>query len=426
MNVTTIPVGTTGISLEGVAVSTGVRESVILTSPNDPFAFAEIVSSQPINFYGLPVWVQGQTAPTGTTQVFGQTSTQIVSSIPFYVSQSSAPWTMNGAVAVTSNVTIQGTSSVNVLNTLTANVTNVPLVTVQGTSSVNVLNAPTVNVTNVPLVTVQGTSSVNVISSVAHAISGTVSTQVVSSIPFFVAQSSAPWLMNGALSVTNSPNVNVTNVPSVNITSSIPFFVAQSSGPWTVNVSSIAGSSVSTVAAGVQGVGLLGGAGGRIDGAQNAAVPASALLVGVESLVGSLPTTTAAGNLQAAASDSAGRIIMYLYNPRELIGQQATSMSTAAATTETTIVTSSSATFRDLCSLIITTNGSAAGNWRLRDATGTTTPAYVFNTPATAGSVLSLQFQPPLKQGLVNQNWTLQSSGTSTTAHIVTQFTNTQ
>lgn len=199
MNVTTLPVGTTGQFLEGVAVSTGVRESVILTSPNDANGFAEIVSSQPISMYGLPVWIQGtpSVALAGAVPISGTASTQIVSSIPFYVAQSSAPWTMNGGMAVT--------------------------------------NVPTVNVTNVPLVTVQGTSSVNVISSVAHAISGTVTTQVVSSIPFFVAQSSAPWTMNGAMAVTNSPNVNVTNVPAVNITSSIPFFVAQSSAPWNFN-----------------------------------------------------------------------------------------------------------------------------------------------------------------------------------------------
>lgn len=185
MNVTTLPVGSTGQFLEGVAVSSGVRESVILTSPLDANGFAEIVSTQPITAYGLPVWLQGtptivvgggvltaQTVPTGTTQVFGTTSTQVVSSIPFYVSQSSAPWSMIGAIAVT--------------------------------------NVPTVNVTNIPAV------------------------NITTSIPFFVAQSSAPWTMNGGVQVTNSPNVNVTNVPAVNITSSIPFFVAQSSGPWSV------------------------------------------------------------------------------------------------------------------------------------------------------------------------------------------------
>lgn len=202
MNVTTIPVGSTGQVLEGVAVSTGVRESVILTSPSDADGFAEIVSSQPIQAYGLPVWLQGtpSVAIAGSV-VVDPTSTQIVSSIPFYVSQSSAPWTMNGGVSVT--------------------------------------NVPTVNVTNVPLVTVQGTSSVNVISSAPHAlvgtsqIFGTVSTQVVSSIPFFVSQSSGPW----TISPTGTTMVNIvsTVTQGANITSSIPFFVAQSSAPWTIN-----------------------------------------------------------------------------------------------------------------------------------------------------------------------------------------------
>lgn len=93
MNVTTIPVGTTGQFLEGVAVSTGVRESVILTSPTDPNGFAEIVSTQPIGFYGLPVWLQGtpSVSVAALPAISGSVSSQIVSSIPFYVSQSSAP-----------------------------------------------------------------------------------------------------------------------------------------------------------------------------------------------------------------------------------------------------------------------------------------------------------------------------------------------
>lgn len=158
MTTTTIPVGSTGQLLEGLLVNGAVRESVVLADPETADAFAKVVSSQPINFYGLPVWMQG-------------------------------------------------------------------------TPSVSVAALPAITGT----VSLQGTSSVNVVSSAPHAIVGTVSTQIISSIPFFVAQSSAPWTMNGALAVTNSPNVNVTNVPAVTITSSIPFFVAQSSAPWSVH-----------------------------------------------------------------------------------------------------------------------------------------------------------------------------------------------
>ena len=190
ITVTSVPVGSTGLLLEGTQVGAAIRESVVLSDPETADGFAKVVSTQPTAEYGLPVWIQG----TPSVGISGTASTQIVSSIPFYVAQSSAPWTVNGGMAVT--------------------------------------NVPTVNVTNVPLVTVQGTSSVNVISSAPHAIVGTVSTQIISSIPFFVAQSSGPWDMRGGVSVTNSPNVNVTNVPAVNITSSVPFYVAQSSAPW--------------------------------------------------------------------------------------------------------------------------------------------------------------------------------------------------
>lgn len=158
-----------------------------------------IVSSIPLNV-----------SFAGTSQVFGSVSTQVVSSIPIIVAQTSGSWLVNGAVAVT--------------NVPTVNVTNVPLVTVQGTSSVNVLGLipgttfVSVSSTNVHTVTVQGTSSVNVLTAIpgtsfvsisssvplnvsfagTSQVFGSVSTQIVSSIPIFVSQSSAPWSMSQA------------------------------------------------------------------------------------------------------------------------------------------------------------------------------------------------------------------------------------
>jgi hypothetical protein len=229
MTVTTIPVGATGQLLEGWEVNGAVRESVTLTDPANPDAAAEIVSSQPIAVYGLPVWVQGtpNVGIAGTVPVSGQTSTQIVSSIPIYVAQSSAPWTMNGGIAVTSAVTVQGTSSV------------------------------------------------NVISSAPHAIVGTVSTQIVSSLPMYVSQSSAPWSMNGGVAVTNTPTVNVSTMPglsgttmvnvvstvpqtfnvsvaSTQIISSVPMYVAQSTAVWTVSpyATTLGGGNMTTIVCG--------------------------------------------------------------------------------------------------------------------------------------------------------------------------------
>jgi hypothetical protein len=385
---TSAPIGSTGQSLHGTSVSTSAGpilfleivvlflEIVGIGDPSDGGAIAPVSSTtgltvnvastvaQAVNVSvvansitsSIPFWVSQSSAPWS---VSGTVSTQVVSSIPFYVAQSSGPW----SVAGTTNV--QGTSSVNVLGTVSSQViSSIPFIVsqssgpwsvagttnVQGTSSVNVLGN----------VTVQGTSSVNVLS--------TASTQVISSLPFWVSQSSAPWTIGGGINVT-------------------------------------AAAFAATV---------------------GAAPPAQVLAMGMETVVGSLPVTTAADLMQDMICDSAGRLIVMMYSSRELQGDQRTAMSSVAATTETTIVNSTAANFRDLTSLIITTNGSAAGNWRLRDATATSTIRAVINTPATAGSIVALQFQPPLKQGLINNNWTLQSNSTSVTGDILAQFVNTQ
>lgn len=221
--VTSIPVGSTGLNLEGLQVTAGIRESVVFADPSDDNAFGAIVSTQPANQYGPAVWLQG----TPNVSVAALPGVSIVSSIPFYVAQSSSPWAVNGGVAVTSNVTIQGTSSVNILGT--------PTVTVQGTSSVNVLGS------------IPGTTMVNIVSTVTQG------ANITSSIPFFVAQSSAPWTVNGSVSVSSQPAVSSSwplSTTMANIVSSIPFFVAQSSGPWSFveTVSTAGGVTATTIA----------------------------------------------------------------------------------------------------------------------------------------------------------------------------------
>ena len=61
MTVTSAPIGSTGQSLDGFGVNANVpdafRESVVLTDPTDPLAVVSIVSTQPISFYGVPVWL---------------------------------------------------------------------------------------------------------------------------------------------------------------------------------------------------------------------------------------------------------------------------------------------------------------------------------------------------------------------------------
>jgi hypothetical protein len=108
--------------------------------------------------------------------------------------------------------------SVNVASTVAQSV-NVSVVANQITSSIPFYVAQSSGPWSVQGTTnVQGTSSVNLL--------GTASTQIISSIPFYVAQSSAPW--------TVTATATVQGTSSAQIVSSIPFFVAQSSAPWTV------------------------------------------------------------------------------------------------------------------------------------------------------------------------------------------------
>jgi hypothetical protein len=57
--VTSVPVGSTGLSLEGLQVGSAIRESVVIADPQTADAFVSVVSTQPVNFYGVPVWMQG-------------------------------------------------------------------------------------------------------------------------------------------------------------------------------------------------------------------------------------------------------------------------------------------------------------------------------------------------------------------------------
>lgn len=77
--------------------------------------------------------------------------------------------------------------------------------------------------------------SVNVASTVAQAVNvSVVANQITSSIPFYVAQSSGPWSVQGTTNVQGTSSVNLLGTASTQIISSIPFYVAQSSAPWTV------------------------------------------------------------------------------------------------------------------------------------------------------------------------------------------------
>jgi hypothetical protein len=150
---TSAPIGSTLQSLDGLNVSTAggpalFREVVTIGDPTDGGALAPVNST-----VGMSI--------------------NVASSIPFYVVQSSGPWTISGTTSVNVLGVIPGTTQVNVVSsvpvvvlgsipsTSQVNVVSSVPITIQGTSSVNVLGS------------IPGTTQVNVVSSLALTIQGT-------------------------------------------------------------------------------------------------------------------------------------------------------------------------------------------------------------------------------------------------------------
>lgn len=405
---TSAPIGSTAQSLDGLNVSTSggpalFLEAVAIGDPTDGGALAPVSST-----LGLSVNVASTVAQAVNVSVVAN---QITSSIPFYVAQSSAPWDVNATA------TVQGTSSVNVLGTASTQIissipfyvaqssapwTVVATATVQGTSSVNVLNVPTVNVTNVPTVTVQGTSSVNVLG----AIPGTTQVNVVSSLPITIQGTSS---VNVISSVVHT--VTVQGTSSAQVVSSIPLIVAQSSGPWTINVSTIAGSAVSSAAAGVQAVGIYGGSGARVDAAPGANTPASGFY-NLARVSTSNPATVGNASTVALMADASGSLIV-AEGLRTMMSATTVTLTSTAA--ETTIIPATASEFHDITNLYICNASSSAQTLTLRDATtGTIRGVYDFNS--TFANPININFVPPLAQSTSNSNWTIQAV-TSTLFH---------
>ena len=242
MSVTSAPIGSTGQSLDGFSVDANVlqafRESVVITDPTDSTGAAPVSST-----YGLTVNVASTVAQvvnvSTTVTVSGANSTQIISSIPFYVAQSSAPWTINGGVEVSSNAQLSGTSQI-FGSVSTQIVSSIPFYVSQSTNAWQVQATNTIStqtVSSIPLIVAQSTTP--------WVVSG--STQIVSSLPLFVTQSSAPWSMIGAINVSSHTAVASTwalNTTMTNVVSSIPYIVAQSTDPWRVSGSTQVVSSI--------------------------------------------------------------------------------------------------------------------------------------------------------------------------------------
>ena len=120
------------------------------------------------------------------------------------------------------------------------------------------------------------------------------------------------------------------------------------------------------------------------------------------------PTAVTDGQRSNILTDKLGRVIVAPGHIRDLVTNTTTAIT---GTAETTVVAAVAATFNDLSTLVITNAANQSTVVTVRDATAGTARA-VFNLAANGGVVLNLPV--PWKQTAVNNNWTVQQTGTGT------------
>jgi hypothetical protein len=129
------------------------------------------------------------------------------------------------------------------------------------------------------------------------------------------------------------------------------------------------------------------------------------------------PTAVADGDRVNAIFDDLGRQVVVLNGIRDLMSRQATTLTSTTA--ETTIVTGTASVFHDLANLVITNSSATATVVTIRDATATS-PVMVVAIAANGGAVIP--FNCPLKQTVVNNNWTAQCSVSVASIEVFAQF----
>lgn len=129
-------------------------------------------------------------------------------------------------------------------------------------------------------------------------------------------------------------------------------------------------------------------------------------------VVAANPTKATNGQATGVATDAIGRLITVASHGREQVGIQTTAIS---STTETTVVTAIASTFCDITSLVITNSSTTATTCTLKDSTAGTTRA-TYDIAASGGAVIN--FNPPLPQSTVNNNWTITLGTAVTSIHV--------
>lgn len=159
----------------------------------------------------------------------------------------------------------------------------------------------------------------------------------------------------------------------------------QISAPSPINVQNIGGSAISTAAAGVQKVGIVGNAGAAVDAANNASAPANVLVDGFETATqtATQPTAATAGNVRRGLARTDGVVYVAPHGP--VIWSCGL---TAITTTLTQCQAAPGAGLRlYITDVVAQSNTATAGLFTIRFGTGTncaTGPGNVFFGSASA------------------------------------------
>lgn len=195
----------------------------------------------------------------------------------------------------------------------------------------------------------------------------------------------------------NIGDVDVATLPSVTIGTfpdNEPFNVAQ-----------VGGSAVSTAAAGVQKVAIVGNANAAFDAANNAAAPANVVVSGVETVAnGTNPAAATSGNVRRQIASLEGVTHVLPFAPRTF-----TAGFNAIAASLTQIQAAPGAGLRlYLTSIFVQTTTATSGTYAFQTGTGTNCgtgtaalfpvsgTANRFNAPIAANSLANFSFSTPL------------------------------
>lgn len=132
------------------------------------------------------------------------------------------------------------------------------------------------------------------------------------------------------------------------------------------------------------------------------------------------PTKVSSGDRTNAFFDLVGRHVTMPFAPRELVGNQVTTLT--STTSETTIVTAGgSGVFRDIFSLAITNKSATGTVVTLKDATAGTTRGIYY---CPAGSGLISNYTTPKAQSSSNANWTLTPATSVDSLYVTVEYIN--